>query len=171
MVSAMSITLESLKAEVDILHYTVGMADLDAVETKQLLRAQTSVLNALRKDQRGLWAAMDSQNQALSDQATAIGELVLHQNNLQGDIRKLSRHMLATHERLGTRIGAVEQGLGSLGTRIDGVEQGLGTRIDGVEQRLGGRMDKMDLRMDKMDKNIEAIMDHMGIGRDDKEGK
>jgi hypothetical protein len=71
------LTLETLKTEVDDLRETVRMADSDSVETRQLLKAQTSTLNALRADQIGLRGLMDQQAKILGEQSIGIGNLVI----------------------------------------------------------------------------------------------
>lgn len=83
------LTLESLKTEVDDLRETCRMADSDAVETRQLLKAQTSTLNALRADQIGLRGLMDQQARILAEQGIGIGNLVIAVNQTQQEIHAL----------------------------------------------------------------------------------
>jgi hypothetical protein len=61
------LTLESLKTEVDGLRETFRMTDSDSMETRQLLKAQTSTLNALRADQIGLRGLIDHQASTLAE--------------------------------------------------------------------------------------------------------
>lgn len=83
------LTLETLKTEVDDLRETVRMADSDSVETRQLLKAQTSTLNALRADQIGLRGLMDQQAKILGEQSIGIGNLVIAMNQTQQEVHAL----------------------------------------------------------------------------------
>ncbi len=59
-------------------------------------------------------------------------------------------------DSLGERIDRVEV---SLGERIDRVEVSLGERIDGVEAKLGERIDRVEMRLDQRVDRLEAKMD------------
>jgi chromosome segregation ATPase len=180
------LTLESLKTEVDDIRGACRMADSDAMQTRQLLTAQTSTINALRADQMGLRGLMDAQGRILSEQGIGIGNLVIAMNQtqqevhalrtdvhglkadvtglqlnvyeLKADVKDLKSDVKGIHERL----DKMEVRMGGMEVRMDRME----VRMDGMEVRLGQievRLGQIDVRQDRMDRNLVAIMNHLGV--------
>ena len=62
-------------------------------------------------------------------------------------------------------LNDINDGLDSLGERIDGVEVSLGERIDGVEVSLGERIDRVDVslgeRIDRVEVNLNDRIDRL----------
>ena len=56
-------------------------------------------------------------------------------------------------------LNDINDGLDSLGERIDGVEVSLGERIDGVEVSLGERIDRVDVNLNDRIDRLEAKVD------------
>jgi chromosome segregation ATPase len=138
------LTLDSLKTEVDGLRETVRMADSDSVETRQLLKAQTSTMNALREDQHGLRGLVDQQAKVLVEQATAIGALVISVNQTQQDVHRVQSDVR--------------------GLQIDMLDLRTDVKMFKSDFRhMAQRQDRTEARQDRMDKNLEAIMRHLGV--------
>jgi len=83
------------------------------------------------------------------------------------------KELSAFEQRLGAKIGGVEQRLdariGELDRKIDGVEQrldgkivGLDKKIDGVEQRLDARIGGLDARIGGLDARISGLDKKIG---------
>jgi chromosome segregation ATPase len=172
-------TLDELKEQVDDLRHVVRMADSDSVETRQLLRAQTKLMMALRQNQNAMIQEQKAIRIVLENQAEALGELVLSLNSVQDRASSLSRDFVGLRGQVaglnGEFVGLKGQVAGLNGEfvglqgevaktnkRLDKVER----RLDGVEQGLGRmeqRQDRMDQRQDRMDRNLFAIMRHLGV--------
>ena len=177
------LTLEILKTEVDGLRETCRMTDSDAVETRQLLKVQTSTLNALRADQIGLRGLMDQQARTLAEQGIGIGNLVISVNqtqqeihnlrsdvaglkvdvfSLKGDVTGLKADVtglqLNVYE-LKADVKDLKNDMKVMHKRLDRME----TRLDGIEIRLG----RLEERQDRTDRNIVAIMRHLGVEPDE----
>lgn len=145
------LTLESLKAEVDGLRFLVHMADSDSVQTRQLFKAQTQMMIALRADQQGIAAKLHAQAETLAHQAAAIGDLVVSMNETQEVMRGLQ---IDAYD-LKADVKTIKSDLGGMVLRQDRMDQRMGN----MEQR----MERMEHRQDRMGQNIDAIMRHLGV--------
>jgi peptidoglycan hydrolase CwlO-like protein len=180
------LTLDSLKTEVDGLRETVRMADLDSVETRQLLTAQTSTLNALRSDQIGLRGLMDQQARTLAEQGTGIGHLVIAINQTQQEVHALRTDVhglrydvtsLQLHvydlkgdvKDLKSDVKDLKSDVGVLKSDVKDLKSDVGVLKGDVKDLKG---DVKDLKSDvgvlksdvkRMDQNIGAIMRHLGV--------
>jgi hypothetical protein len=120
------------------------MADSDSMETRQLLRAQTQLMMALRSGQLDLNIEQKNIKEVLGHQAEALGGMLLSLTSMQD------------------RFNYLDRDVADLSGRVDGLSgrvDGLSGRVDG----LSGRVDGMDQRQDRMDRNIVAIMRHLGV--------
>jgi chromosome segregation ATPase len=166
------LTLESLKTEVDDLREICRMTDSNAMETRQLLTAQTSTVNALRADQMVLRGLIDQQGRVLAGQGIGIGSLAIIMNQTQQEVHSLRTDVhdlkvgvtglqLTVYE-LKSDVKDLKADVKIIHERLDGLE----TRLDGLETRLDGletRMDRLEGRQDRMDRNLVAIMRHLGV--------
>ena len=82
-------TLNELKEQVEDLRRVVRMADSDSVETKQLLRAQTQLMMALRSGQLDLNTEQHNIKVVLGHQAEALGGMLLSLTSMQDRFNSL----------------------------------------------------------------------------------
>jgi uncharacterized protein (DUF3084 family) len=137
-------TLDEIETRVDDLTDMVRVTDSLAMGNDQRLRAQTSLMMAMREDLLGISTEQQTIKKILAEQAKALGGMIITLNGLQPAVT-----------RLDGRVAIMER-------RVDRIEQSQGRterRLDKVDGRLG----TMDSRQDRMDKNVEAIMRHLGI--------
>jgi chromosome segregation ATPase len=144
-------TLNELKEQVDDLRYVVRMADSDSVETRQLLRAQTKMMMALRQNQNAMIQEQKAIRIVLENQAEALSELILSLNSVQGRVSFLTKDLLG----LKGEVAKTNKHFGQLDQRQD--------RMDQRQDRMDQRQDRMEQRQDRMDKNLFAIMRHLGV--------
>src|SRR5260370_35281035 len=85
--------LGELRAEVAHLRDLVGAADLDTMQTKDLLKNQTRLLGALRENQ-------NSMNRVLNEQGQALGGRVLAINGLEQRVSNVDRRVINVDHRL-----------------------------------------------------------------------
>lgn len=159
------VTLTELKEEVDDLRKVVTMADSDTVATHQLLHAHISLINSMREDHNGLRAEMAVQSRVLGEQAQALGALLEHQNHMQRDIHLLQQDVHGLHhdvralhagqERMDARLKKMDARQDKADARLD--------RMDARQDKADARQDRMEVRQDRMDRNIAAIMRHLGV--------
>lgn len=148
-------TLEDLKAEVDHLREVVRVADSGSMEATALLRAQTSLMKALRQNQNDMQVILNRQGDSLAD-------MLLSLNRLHPKVDRLELKALA----LDAKVVSVDLKV----TELDSKVEGLDRRQERTEQRLTRmeeRQDRMEARMDRMDRNIVAIMGHLGVDSPD----
>lgn len=157
--------LDQLRTRVDDLADMVRVTDSVAMGNDQRLRAQTSLIMAMRKDLLGISTEQQAIKEILANQAEALGGMIISLTALEPAVTRLDGRV-AIMERRVDRIeqsqDRVERRLDTMDARQDRVEQ----RLDKMDQRFEGvdrRFDTVDRRFDKMDKNVEAIMRHMGI--------
>jgi chromosome segregation ATPase len=186
-------TLNELKEQVDGLRYVVRMADSDSVETRQLLRAQTKLMVALRQNQNAMIQEQKTIRIVLENQAEALGELVLSLNSVQGRVSSLTKDLVGLKgevAKMNKHLGRMDQRQGQMDQRQDRMDQRQGQmdqrqdrmdqrqdrmdqrqdrmeqwqdRMDQRQDRMDQRQDRMDQRQDRMDKNLLAIMRHLGV--------
>jgi chromosome segregation ATPase len=172
-------TLESLTTEVDGLRETFRMANSDSVETRQLLKAQTSTVNALRADQLGLRGLMDQQAKILAEQGIGIGDLVIAVNQTQQEIHALRSDLQVMRSDLQVMridVLSVKGDVAGLAADVTGLQLGVYElkadtksltidvkRLDERQDRTEERQDRVEQRQDRMDRNIAAIMRHLGV--------
>jgi hypothetical protein len=118
--------LDELKTGLSEIRDLLRMADSDTMVTRELLKAQASLLEVLR--------SMPSPATASSSRQDPLGG------------------MLVAMEKQGLRVSSVDRHVLELTTDTRKGMAGVDTRLTGVETRLDG-----------MDKNIVAIMRHLGI--------
>lgn len=133
-------TLDELKIRVDDLADMVRVTDSVAVRNDQLLRAQTSLMMAMRKDLRSLNDKQEAIKGILYDQAEALGGMIITLTQLQPAVARLEGHVA------------------SMDRRFD--------RMEARQGRMDQRFDRMEHRQDRMDRNVEAIMRHLGVEPD-----
>jgi chromosome segregation ATPase len=170
------LTLDSLKTEVDGLRETVRVADSDSVETRQLLTAQTSTLNALRSDQIGLRGLMDQQARTLAEQGIGIGHLVIAINQTQQEV-----HALRTDVHgLKYDVTSLQLHVYDLKADVKDLKADVSVLKGDVKDLKSDvsvlKSDVKDLKSDvsvlkgdvkRMDQNIGAIMRHLGVELDE----
>lgn len=184
------LTLESLKTEVNDLRETGRMAHSDSMETRQLLKAQTSMLNALRSDQIGLRGLMDQQARTLAEQGIGIGDLVIavsqtqqEVHNLRFDVQGLKVDVAGLQldvKGLKVDVFGLKRDVKELKADVTGLQlnvyelkadvKGLKTDFNDLKTDVGGlKTDVKDLKVDvkQMDRNIGAIMRHLGVEPDE----
>ena len=122
--------LDAVKTEVTQIRALLRMADSDSMDTRNLLKSQTSLMVALRETQ-------NAANISLGEQAQSLGGMVIAINKLEQRVNSLDKRFL------------------DFTIEMTGVKR----EIEGVKGRLGGVED----RLEGMDKNIVAIMRHLGI--------
>jgi chaperonin cofactor prefoldin len=137
-------TLDELETRADDLTDMVRVTDSVAMENDQRLRAQTSLMMAMREDLLGISTEQLTIKKILAEQAKALGGMIIALNDLQPAVT-----------RLDGRVAIMER-------RVDRIEQSQ-VRTERRLDKMDARFDKMDSRQDRMDKNVEAIMRHLGI--------
>lgn len=190
------VTLEDLKARVDDLTDMVRVTDSVAVKNDQLLRAQTSLMMAMRKDLLGITAEQKTIKGILTDQAEALGGMIITLSQMQPTVARLEGHVASMDRRFDrlelrqdgadARLDRMEQRQDRMDGRLDGIDgrlDGIDGRLDGMDgrfDRINGRLDGMDGRLDgidgrldgmgqqqgRLDRNVEAIMRHLGVEPD-----
>jgi len=155
------------------------MTDSNTMETRQLLTAQTSTVNALRADQMVLRGLIDQQGRVLAGQGIGIGSLAIIMNQTQQEIHSLRTDVhdlkvgvtglqLTVYELksdvkdLKSDVKGIHERLDRMEVRQDQIE----VRQDRMEVRLDqieGRLDRIEVRQDRMDRNLVAIMQHLGV--------
>jgi chromosome segregation ATPase len=151
-------TLDELKEQVEGLRHVVRMADSDSMETRQLLRAQTRLMMALRSGQLDLNIEQKNIKVVLGYQAEALAGMLLSLTSMQDRFNSLDRDVTGLSENVaGLQAHAVrmEQRQDRAEQRQDRAEQ----RQDRAEQR----QDRAEQRQDRMDRNVVAIMRHLGV--------
>ena len=94
----------------------------------------------------------------------AVALLMFTLNDINDGLDSLGERIDGVEVSLGERIDGVEV---SLGERIDGVEVSLGERIDGVEVSLGERIDGVEVslgeRIDRVEVNLNGRIDRVEV--------
>jgi archaellum component FlaC len=137
-------TLNELKEQVEDLRRVVRMADSDSMETRQLLRAQTQLMMALRSGQLDLNIEQHNIKVVLGHQAEALGGMLLSLTSMQDRFNSLSNDVAG----------------------LKGDVAGVGRDVAGIKGDVVGLQThavRMDQRQDRMDRNIAAIMRHLGV--------
>jgi chromosome segregation ATPase len=129
--------LDELRAEVAHLRDLVGAADLDTMQTRDMLKNQTRLLGALRENQ-------NSMNRVLNEQGQALGGMVLAINGLQQRVSDVDKRVINVEHRV---------------TSMDGRLTGVDTKVTSMDGRLTG----VEAKVTSMDENVMAIMRHLGI--------
>ena len=92
----------------------------------------------------------------------AVALLMFTLNDINDGLDSLGERIDGVEVSLGERIDGVEV---SLGERIDGVEVSLGERIDRVEVNLGERIDRVEVnlngRIDRVEVNLNGRIDRL----------
>jgi chromosome segregation ATPase len=148
-------TLDELKEQVEDLRHVVRMADSDSVETRQLLRAQTKLMMALRSGQLDLNREQKNIKEVLGYQAEALAGMLLSLTSMQDRFNSLDRDVAG--------LGRDVAGLQAHAVRMDQRQD----RMDQRQDRMDQRQDRMDQRQDRMDRNVVAIMRHLGVEADE----
>lgn len=147
-------TLDELKIRVDDLADMVRVTDSVAVRNDQLLRAQTSLMMAMRKDLRSLNDKQEAIKGILYDQAEALGGMIITLTQLQPAVARLEGRV-ASMDR---RFDRMEERQDKADRRQD--------KADRRQDKADARLDRMEERQDRMDRNVEAIMRHLGVEPD-----
>jgi len=157
----------------------VGLADLDTMETKELLKHQTKLMNALRENQ-------NSMTKVLAEQGSALGGMVLSINGLQQRVSSVDKRVVNVEHKITSidgRVSRIEERVVGLDGRLTGVEErltGVEGRLTGVEERLtgveqhltgvedkvsaiDGRLTRVEDKVTGIDQNVVAIMRHLGV--------
>src|SRR5258708_33891306 len=87
-----------LRDEVAHLRDLVGAADLDTMQTKDLLKNQTRLLGALRENQ-------NSMNRVLNEQGQALGGMVLAINGLEHRVSNVDKGVINVGQRVPSMHG------------------------------------------------------------------
>jgi chromosome segregation ATPase len=144
-------TLNELKTQVDDLRHVVLMADSESMETGQLLRAQTKLMEALRDTQ-------NSMNIVLCRQGQELAEMVLSLNGVHDKMASLGRDVVGIRRDVaGLRTETADLRTETVGIRSETAY--IRREVAG----LGQRQDRTEQRQDRMDRNIAAIMHHLGV--------
>src|SRR6266700_2532906 len=149
------LTIESLKTEVDDLRRACRMTDSNTMETRQLLTAQTSTVNALRADQMVLRGLIDQQGTVPAEQGIGIGSLAIAMNQTQQEVHSLRTDvhgLKADVTGLQLTVYELKSDVKDLKSDVKGIHE----RLD----RMEARQDRMEARQDRMDRNLVAIMQH-----------
>src|ERR1700726_907489 len=90
--------LDEFRAEVAHLRDLVGAADLDTMQTRDMLKNQTRLLGALRENQ-------NSMNRVLNEQGQALGGMVLAINGLQQRVSDVDKRVINVEHRVTSMDG------------------------------------------------------------------
>lgn len=150
--------INELRAEITHMRSLVTAADQDSMDNRQLLRHQTTLLNALRETQ-------SSMNTVLLEQGQALGGMILAINGLQERVSGVDKRVMNVEHKIAGidgRVTRIEEGVASLDGRLTGVQEqvaSLDGRLTGVQERLTRVVDKVT----GIDQNVVAIMRHLGV--------
>ena len=129
----------------------VRLADLDSMETKELLKHQTRLMNALRENQIGM-------NAVLQEQGSALGGMVLAINGLQQRVSGMDKRLVNVEHT----ITGMDRRLTRVEDRLTGVEEKVAS-IDGRLTRVEDRLTGVEEKVASVDQNVLAIMRHLGV--------
>jgi chromosome segregation ATPase len=128
--------LDDLRAEVAHLRDLVGAADMDSMETKDLLKHQTRLISALRETQNGM-------NKVLGEQGEALAGMVLAVNGVQ------------------ERVSAIDKRVITMAHNLTGLDNRV-TSMDGRVTSVDGRLATLEGQVGSIDQNVAAILRHLG---------
>jgi chromosome segregation ATPase len=94
-----------------------------------------------------------------------INLLLLGQEKIEDQIKKLSEQQKSSEKRLSARIDDVENKLISLDAKIDAVEERLTAKIDDVETKLSARIDdgeeRLTTKIDQVQSDTADILSNL----------
>jgi hypothetical protein len=106
--------IDELSSEIADIRDLVRIAASDSVETRNLLKSQTQLINPLRETEIEISDTLGRHAAVIGHQGHAIGSMVLAVNELQIRVGSLDQNLLDFRRSVDRRFKGVEREIGSL---------------------------------------------------------